>query len=441
MKLSRRSVLRGLLGGAAVSIALPPLEAMMNSNGTAWADGSAFPTRFGLWVWANGVTPSRFVPSSSGEGASWELSEQLAPLAAVKHRLAVPSGFEARAVNSIPHLSGFGALLTGKAQIGEEGANTFAGPTIDQIIAAQIGGATPYRSIEAGAWFTNALSYNGPYNPNPPETVPHVLFERLFGPTFRAPGEGGGRIDPRLGLRRSVLDAVGNRVTALQSEMSAADKIRFDQHLSGIRDLETRLALLEAGPPELAACSRPEALLTEVQLEDAFLNHRAMTDLMVMALACDQTRVLSMSFMHGVSNYLFPGANAGHHELTHNEPPDAEGYQPQVAANTVYAMEELAYFLAAMEAVPEGDGTLLEHSAVLATTDVSWGFTHAIDEYPLIIAGSANGRLKQDIHYRSLTRENPSKVALSLIRAMGIVQADYGDEDRWTTDGLTAIEV
>jgi hypothetical protein len=204
---------------------------MMNSNGTAWADGSAFPTRFGLWVWANGVTPSRFVPSSSGEGAAWELSEQLAPLAAVKHRLAVPSGFEARAVNSIPHLSGFGALLTGKAQIGEEGANTFAGPTIDQIIAAQIGGATPYRSIEAGAWFTNALSYNGPYNPNPPETVPHVLFERLFGPTFRAPGEDGGRIDPRLGLRRSVLDAVGNRVTALQSEMSAADKIRFDQHL------------------------------------------------------------------------------------------------------------------------------------------------------------------------------------------------------------------
>jgi len=90
--------------------------------------------------------------------------------------------------------------------------------------------------------------------------------------------------------------------------------------------------------------------------------------------------------------------------------------------------------------VPEGDGTLLEHSAVLATTDVSWGFTHSIDEYPIIIAGSANGWFKQDIHYRSATRENPSKVMLSLIRSMGIVQAEYGDEDRRVTEGLSIIE-
>lgn len=440
MTISRRTVLRGLLGGAAVSVALPPLEAMMNRNGTAWADGSAFPTRFGLWTWGNGMTPSRFVPASVGEGAEWSLSEQLAPLAPVKHRLIVTSGFEVRARNTIPHLSGFGSLLTGLAQIGEEGANTYAGPTIDQQIAAVIGGETPYRSIEGGGWFDNAISYNGPYSPNPPEFVPHAMFERLFGPTFRAPGEEGGRVDPRLALRRSVLDAVGGRVTALQSRLGAADRARLDQHLSGIRDLEQRLARLEAGPPDLEACFRPDAPTSTERLADAFLNHQAIADLMVMAMACDQTRVISLSFMHGVSNYLFPGATAGHHELTHNEPPDELGFQPQVHANTVASFDQLAYLLSAMEAVPEGDGTLLEHSAVFATTDVSWGFTHSIDEYPIVIAGSANGWFKQDIHYRSITRENPSKVMLSLIRSMGIVQAEYGDEDRRVTEGLSIIE-
>ncbi|HMV70220.1 MAG TPA: DUF1552 domain-containing protein, partial [Myxococcota bacterium] len=189
-----------------------------------------------------------------------------------------------------------------------------------------------------------------------------------------------------------------------------------------------------------SSCARPDAPSSEERLADAFLNHRAITDLMVMAMACDQTRVMTLSFMHGVSNYLFPGASAGAHELTHNEPPDDQGYQPEVSANTVMQIGELGYFLEAMDAVVEGDGTLLDHSAVLGTTDVSWGFTHAIDEYPMVIAGSANGRLKQDLHYRSATRENPSKVMLSLIRAMGVVQASYGDEDRYTADGLSAIE-
>ncbi len=440
MTLSRRTVLKGLLGGAAVSIALPPLEFMMNSAGTAWADGSAFPTRFAMWLWGNGVTPSRWVPSAAGAGDAWQLSDQLAPLAAHKSKLVVASGFEARARNTIPHLSGFGAILTGLAQVGEEGANTYAGPTIDQQIAAEVGSQTAYRSIETGGWFTNSVSHNGPYSPNPPETVPHALFDRLFGTTFVAPGEDA-RIDPRLALRRSVLDVVEDRVTALQSKLGTTDRRRLDQHLTGIRDLELLLARLEAGPPDLAACSRPGTPGSTERLGDAFLNHRAMCDLLAMAYACDQTRVVSMSFMHGVSNYLFPGAIAGHHELTHNEPPEAGDFQPQVHANTVASMQEFAYFLSALDAVPEGDGTLLDHSVVLGTTDVSWGFTHSIDEYPLLLAGSANGVFKQNQHYRSTTRENPSKIMLSIVRAMGISAASYGDEDRFTKDGLSAIEV
>jgi hypothetical protein len=440
VKLDRRTVLKGLLGGVAVSIALPPLEAMWNGGGTALADGSAFPKRFGLWTWANGILPDFWTPSSSGSGDAWALSDLLAPLAPHKSKIAVVTGTQVHAVNSIPHYSGFGAVLTGLAQLGEEDDQTFAGPTIDQQIAAQLGGLTAYRSIETGGWFDLPISHNGPHSPNPPERSPHALFTRLFGPTFRAPGEEGGVVDPKLALRQSVLDVVTDRIAALQTKLGAADRARLDQHLSGIRDLETRLARLQAGPPDLAACVRP----TEPDaggdddglLADAFLNHRALADLIALALACDQTRVVTMSFMTPVSNYLFPGATMGHHELTHNEPGD----QPQVHANTLRAIGELDYFLGALDAIEEGDGTLLDHSLVLGTTDVSLGKTHSLDEWPFVIGGSADGALLQDVHVRSDGRENASKVMLTILRAMGIPAASYGDEDRATTDGLSGIE-
>lgn len=440
MKLDRRTFLRGVLGGAAVSIALPVLEAMTNANGTAWADGSAFPTRFGLWIWGNGVIPPRWTPSSAGIGNQWALSPELAPLAPVKHKLIVPTGFEVRAVNSIPHFSGFGALLTGMAHVGEEGNNTYAGPTLDQQIAAIIGGETAYRSLEIGAWFSDAISHNGPHSPNPPETVPHALFERLFGPSFHAPGDGEAQVDPRLALRQSVLDVVGDRVTALQRRLGANDRARLDQHLTGIRDLELRLARLAEGPASFAACALPSEPERTDRYDDPTENHRVLADLLVMALACDLTRVCTTSFTHGVSNYLFPGATAGHHELTHNEPPE-DGVQPQVDAIVTTQISALSDFLQKLDAVPEGDGTLLDHCAILGTSDVSWGFTHSLDEWPIVIAGSANGKLQQDVHVRSATRENPSEIMLSLLRAFGSTQASFGDEDRYATDGLAAIEV
>ncbi len=435
MTINRRTVLKGLFGGAVATVALPPLEAMMNRSGTAWADGSAFPKRFALWTWANGVVPAFWTPSAQGVGNAWELSPLLQPLAPVKSKLALVTGLEIRAINSIPHYSGFGSLLTGLGQLGTEGDQTYAGPTIDQIIAAQIGGDTPYRSIEAGAWFSEGVSFNGPHSPNPPETNPFAMYQRLFGPTFRAPGEDA-VVDPKLGLRQSVLDVVTDRVTALQAKLGSADRARLDQHLSGIRDLELRLTRLQAGPPDLAACSRPAEPLSVDKLEDPFLNHRELADMLVMALACDQTRVLSMAFMTPVSNYLFPGATAGHHELTHNEPGD----QPTVQANTLRAMEELSYFLSKLDSVQEGDASLLDHSLVMATSDVSLGKTHSLDDYPIVLAGSADGALVQDIHYHSTGRENASKIMLSAIRAMGVAAPSFGDEDRLTTDGISAIE-
>ena len=207
--------------------------------------------------------------------------------------------------------------------------------------------------------------------------------------------------------------------------------------MNGIRELELRLARQEEDPPNLEACVRPEAPPGEEEIVDLSQRNRLLTDLLVMALACDQTRVFSHQLTHRVDNWVFPDTDAGHHQLTHDEPDP----QPQVSVVVKQVMDEYRYMIEAMEAVPEGDGTLLSNSLMVATSGVSLGRTHALDEFPCVIAGSGCGRIKQDMHYRSPTRENASSVMLSLIRGMGILRPDWGTDDARVTDGLSAIEV
>ena len=112
LALDRRTLLRGMLGGAAVSLALPPLEAMFDANGTAYALDGVLPKRFGLFFWGNGNRPERWVPSSAGVGAAWELSETLQPLAALKSKLTVVSGMAVKLPNDSPHGTGSAGILS-----------------------------------------------------------------------------------------------------------------------------------------------------------------------------------------------------------------------------------------------------------------------------------------------------------------------------------------
>jgi hypothetical protein len=155
-----------------------------------------------------------------------------------------------------------------------------------------------------------------------------------------------------------------------------------------------------------------------------------------MALACDQTRVFTNFISFPVNNLLFEGAAAGHHQLTHDEP----GEQPQVNEIVIELMGYFAEFIQALRNIPEGDGTLLDHCAVLGTSDVSYGRTHSIDEYPLIIAGSGSGRLRTGIHHRPTGADNASKVILTLMRAVGVTAASYGEADAMATESVSEVE-
>jgi len=437
--LDRRTLLKGTLGGAALSFGLPPLDAFFNSNGDAYASGDALPKRFGIFYWGNGNLPELWRPT--GEGENWTLSEQLEPLAEVKDEITVVSGTNVMIGNTVPHHSGTAGILSGSPLDIISGDDfTYKLPTIDQLIATEIGGETRFRSIEICVQKNAGVSQSGPNQAKPPEWSPRALFERVFMEGFTLPGDDP-IIDPKLSLRRSVLDAVNTDITRLKNRVGANDKIRLEQHFEGVRDLERRLQRLEEDPPNLEACAYPPMPLDEYPKIDGRYQmievSRAMADIMAMVLACDQTRVFSNTFSFPVSNVLFEGLPAGHHRLTHDEPGD----QPLVNQIVKLIMGELNYFLKALRNVQEGESNLLDNCAVLCTSDVSFGRLHSLEDFPIIIAGSAGGALKKGLHYRSASGENSSKVCFSLARAMGLSIAEFGLDSGKVTDGLSAIEV
>ena len=435
--LSRRTLLRGLLGGAAVTVGLPFLEAMLGRRSAFAQTADGFPKRFGLFFWGNGALPTKFAPPD--EGLGFTLSEQLMPFAPLKGKFSVVTGMRVLVPNVEPHFATAAGVLTGRPLYKAGTDYTFSGPSIDQVIAAGIGQETRFASLEVAAMPSSGLSFNGPNSQNPPESNPHALFDRVFGGGFRLPGAGTA-VDPAIPAERSVLDALMSDVSGLQRKLGSTDRARLDQHLEGLRALEKRLRRLEEDPPNLAACAyptEPAADYPEIEGRPQLREKNAVqAEIMAMALACDQTRVFSQFFTQPVANVLFPGIAAGHHQLTHDE---GDG-QPQVNAITIQIMQSFSDLLQALDRIPEGAGTLLDNTVVMGTSDVAWGNTHSPEDYPIVLAGSAGGALKMDVHYRSPSGENVSNVLLTVCRAMGMDLPEFGAEQGLTRQSVSAVE-
>jgi hypothetical protein len=445
------------MGGVGIGVALPPLEAMFNGNGTAYADGAAIPTRMGIFFWGNGVKPDRWTPVD--QGPNWTPSPSLAPLAAagVKEYVNVVSGTRITSGDQRGHHAGTVGILSGAPLISQPAGgapyrSTFSKPSIDQVAAGIIGKGLPFPSIEVGisnrinsaeGTSLQYLSHNGPDSPNQPIYDPVSVFNRLFGTNFTPPAGGGTPMtDPSLAFRKSVLDVVLGDFNKVRARSGTADKARLDKHADGIRSIENRLAI--TAQPAPMACklpTKPSSYPDQNGKEQTEEKTKAMSDLLAIALACNRTRVFSMMFSGSTASTVYwqVGLSEGHHQLTHDEP----GEQPLVQASTVFTMKMFGVLLASLKAVPEGAGNVLDSCAIMASTDTSDGRLHNLRDYPILVAGKAGGYFKYPgIHYRSPSGdESCSTVLLSVLRAVGTNVASAGAGPGLVTSSCGAIEV
>jgi hypothetical protein len=457
--INRRAILRGaLLGGGLATIPLPRLGAMLDGNGTAYAATGKPLQRFGVYFIGNGFVPFGFAPTPRQTGPLAALSPQLAPLEKLKAKLTVVSGFDLKTgrPDGLPHGHFFGAL---SGAHGIPSGRLFALPTIDQVIAVNspLGQGVPFKSLEVGVSTAtpgvgqkayHAVSSRGTNAQNEPQFDPVAQFNKLF--KTGVPAATGGAtpvVDPTWEVDRSILDVVREDAQSLQQRLGAEDRARLDSHLTGLRALEDRLQLMSQ--PRVGADAACKAMnMTTAGDMSSNLNVKvaaAHDDLMVMALACDQTRVFTYQLTKPAAhvNYGLPGASGDFHGICHN---DVGNDQPKVVQGVVHTMGLFANLLAKMDAVDEGGATMLDNSTILISTCVSWGKTHTQWEWPCVIAGRGGVRVGSDgkpdpsgkfnfqggWHYRSPTSDNFSKVLLTLANVHGAKQKSIGKDGGFT---------
>jgi hypothetical protein len=303
--LHRRTVLRGLLAtGAAVTIPLPLLEIMLNQNGTALAQ-SATPLSplYVTWFFGNGSLPGRWKPTATGSGAEWQLSPQLQPLAEVKSHLTVVSGLENRlVVGGFEHPTGSAGATTGAPLNG----NAVRAASIDQLVADVISTGAPYRSLEVGVTpatpngaqdSLHTVSHRGPNARNNPEFDPRAVFDRLFtGGAMPDPGSGADQATKLAVVKKSVLDSILQDGASLQLRLGATDKQRIEAHLEAIRAIERRLEATPGGTLAECETTTPPSVGMDTKSDAPPAVNTAMAQLSTLALACEQTRVLSFMF-------------------------------------------------------------------------------------------------------------------------------------------------
>jgi hypothetical protein len=437
LALPRRTVLRGLLGGSAIALGLPLLEVMLNDDGTRHADGSPLPLRLLTWMWGNGCRLEHWVPKTTG--AAYELSAELAPLAPFKSEFTVLSGFKNPVAGRRGHHDGMAGLFSGYPFValdpmGAPYASKFGGKSIDQQAVDLMGANTMFKSLQIGVTkrqlanqgpTLETMSHRGSDQPLPMGRDPQALYDKLFGAFAPDPGNG----DANAAFRVAALDVVMKDAKRLQGLVSTNDKQRLEHHLESLFDLQKQILAI---PPQCDLPMKPGKLDFDADGSEPLAAINAvMAKLLSVAFACDLTRVASFMFTgpSGAQQFdmlppsmfpEFPKAEDYSHADQHMVSHISAAYEWAFMHRCVeFCMQNLATMLGELSAVTEGSGTMLDNMCVLVGSDVTEAWNHSENDYPILVAGRAGGRLKSGVgHYRSALGESLTDIGFACLKSV-----------------------
>jgi len=431
-RISRRRLLKGLtLSGTSAWIGLPPLVSMFNSTGTAYAAEltpsgkpveAPIESRFVLWFNGNGIPERYWIPAETG--ANYEMTPCLAPLAPFRNDIHVITGVDNYAAGMPGPGNGHHNSMSGLMSCTPFSGRGAGGPSIDQAIAAKIGGESRFRSLQIGVAqesfgesIQRNMSWSGYDRALPPEMLPDRLFDRLFGR----------REEGWVKRKRSILDTVREDAAALKKDLPKDDQARVEEHLASVRDVEHAITSL---PPEYRQIDAPEY----EDMKDWPRIAKLQSDLLAQALITRQTRVASYMLTKCQSICRFPWLGytaARHHDYTHADgrAPGADGVEGQRILRDIcrWHVQEFAYLVNRLKSTPEGDGTLLDHCCLIYTHEHAEANPHKNNGLGMIIAGHT-GRLATGTHTETTATVGDVYVTL----ADEIIKANIGTFPTYT---------
>jgi hypothetical protein len=429
MSISRRTVLRGL----GVTMALPWMESLP-AWGTPTDAAGPFPKRFAVLFMGNGINGNHWW--AKGSGAEMKLSKSLAPLQPLKHKINVINGlFNKPAVGMGIHPAQTGNLLSGVPI--QKGPIVRSGITIDQVIATHAAQETAqaslvlaceqpmtgYHETNFSMAYSSHISWQSADSPVPTDVYPSLAFDRLF--------------ENRGALRyQSILDRVKDRAERLARSVGSTDRAKLDEYLTSVREVEQRIERMRdakdqaddlagyTGRP-VFSMARPQNGLPEDLREHA----RLMCDIIALAFQTDKTRVASLLLARDLSSLYYPflDVRESHHAASHDDLSD--GYE----RISRFHLSQLAYLAGKLDAMPEGEGTVLDHCCLLWLSNMWAGWKHDNMKLPVVLAGGLGGTLEtgRALEYLYAGDDNRKlcSLYLSIMDRMGVTLERFGDAD------------
>lgn len=414
-------------------MALPWLESLHALQGSS-NSAAPFPKRFGVLFMGNGINEKHW--KSEGDGAEMKLSKTLSVLEPIKHKINVIDGLYLKmAMGQGIHPGQTGCLLSGA--VIDKGPIIHAGTTVDQMIANRVGQDTAQQSLVLACEqpmtgyhesnfsmaYSSHISWQSADSPVPNEVYPSLAWDSLF--------------ENRGSLRNlSILDRVKDRAGALERKISSTDKSKLDEYLTSVREVERRIEVTrknkDVADDAAKGKNRPAWTMDRPANglpEDLREHARLMCDIVAIAFQTDKSRVASLLLARDLSALYYPFLNVkeGHHAASHDNLSD--GYE-RISS---FHLSQLAYLAAKLDAMPEGEGTVLDNSCLMFINNMWAGRMHDNLRLPIVLAGGLGGTLKtgRSLNYLKAGNENRKlcSLYLSIMDRMDVKLDRFGDAD------------